>query len=51
MSHNIQRKTKRINTQIYCKDTNASTQWGCDDRPYKKKKTDQKGLIKKKKFL
>ena len=49
MSHNIQRKAKRINTQIFCKDTKASTQWGCD-RPYKKRKQSKKGLIKRKNF-
>lgn len=50
MSHNIQRKAKRINTQIYCNDTKASTQWGCDDKPYKKRKQLRKGLIKRKNF-
>ena len=50
MSHNMQRKAKRINTQIYCKDTQTSTQWECEDRPYKRKKQLKKGLIKKKNF-
>ena len=50
MSHNIQRKAKRINTQIYCLDTNAATQWGCNDKTIKKRKKLKKSLFNGKTF-